>query len=98
MPETPDIPVVHNHEAHRFEMTVDDQSAFAAYRARDGAIVLTHTEVPRALQRRGIGGALARAALEYAQGAGLAVVPLCPFMARYIRRHPRYKALIGSSR
>ena len=91
-----DLPVVHNAEARHFEMTVDGQRAFAAYRSRDGTIVLTHTEVPLALEGRGIGGALARAALEYARDAGLAVVPLCPFMARYTR-HPQYQPLIRTS-
>ena len=90
-------PIVHSREAQRFEATVDGQRAFVAYRSHGETIVFTHTEVPPALEGRGIGSALAKAALEYARGAGLAVVPLCPFVASYIRRHPQYEPLIRST-
>ena len=98
MLQASDVSVVHNPEAQRFEATVDGQRAFAAYRLHSGTIVFTHTEVPLALKRRGIGSALARAALEYARGEGLDVVPVCPFIASYIRRHPQYQPLVRASR
>lgn len=98
MPEASDVAVLHNFDAQRFELTVESERAFAAYRLHDGAIVFTHTEVPPALEGRGIGSALARAALEYARAEGLAVVALCPFIAGYIRRHPQYQRLVRASR
>lgn len=82
------ISVVHNPEAQRFEATMDGQRAFAAYRLHGRTIVFTHTEVPQVLEGRGIGSALARAAFDYVRDAGLAPVPVCPFMASYMRRHP----------
>ena len=93
MSEASDVSVVHNFEAQRFELTDGGERAFAAYRLHDGTIVFTHTEVPPARKGRGIGSALARAALEYARAEGFAVVPLCPFMASYIRRHPQNQRL-----
>jgi predicted GNAT family acetyltransferase len=33
---------------------------------------------------------VAAAALDDARERGLEVVPLCPFIARYIQRHPEY--------
>ena len=95
--ESSDVPVVHNPEAQRFEVTVDGQRAFAAYRLHDGTIVFTHTEVPPALEGRGVGRALARTALEYARGAGLDVVPVCPFIASYIRRHRQHEPVVQRS-
>lgn len=95
--ESSDVPVVHKPEAQRFEVTVDGQHAFAAYRLHDGTIVFTHTEVPPALQGRGVGRALARTALEYARAAGLDVLPECPFIASYIRRHRQHKPLVRAS-
>lgn len=89
---------MHNPETQRFEATVDGQRAFAAYHLRGGTIVFMHTEVSRALEGRGIGSALARAALEYARNERLSVVPLSPFMASYIRRHPQYKPLTSAFR
>ena len=88
-------PVVDNPQAGRFELTVDGHTAFAAYRLAEGSIVFTHTEVPSALRGRGVGQALARGALEAARARGAAIVPLCPFIAGFIREHREYLALVG---
>lgn len=88
------VRVGNNAAACRFEAEVDGQVAVAEYRRDGAAVVFTHTSVPEALRGRGVGGRLARAALEAARAEGLAVVPLCPFFAGYIRRHPEYAALV----
>jgi predicted GNAT family acetyltransferase len=31
------------------------------------------------------------------RGKGLVVVPLCPFIARYIQQHPEYHDLVATS-
>jgi predicted GNAT family acetyltransferase len=86
--------VTDNRELHRYEAVVPGGTAFAAYRLKEGAIVFTHTEVPKEAEGRGVGDALARFALDDARKRGLKVVPLCPFIAAWIERHPEYKALI----
>lgn len=95
--ESTDVAVVHNLEAQRFEANVDGQRAFVAYRLHNGTIVFTHTEVPPALQGRGVGGALARTALQYARAAGLDVVPECPFITSYIRYHRQHRPHVRAS-
>ncbi len=57
-------------------------------------IVFTHTEVPEALEGHGIAAKLAHTALEHARAQRLTVVPLCPFVASYIRRHAEYQGLV----
>lgn len=57
-------------------------------------IIFTHTEVPKALEGTGLGSMLAKAALNYAKDHQLKVMPLCPFMAGYIKRHPEWKELL----
>ena len=69
----------------------------AAYRRRNGRIAFTHTEVDESCEGRGFGSLLAKAALEDARRTGLAVVPLCPFIAGYISRHPEFEELVASS-
>lgn len=54
---------------------------------KDGRIVLSHTEVPKAMEGQGVGSKLAKAAFAYAKENELKVMPLCPFMASYVRRH-----------
>lgn len=90
-----ELQVINNEEKKRFEVTVDGMTAVAEYiRAAKTRIVYTHTEVPDALEGNGIGSKLARAALEYARENDLKVIPLCPYIAAYIRKHPEYRPLL----
>ena len=74
-------------DRHRFEAKVDGKLAgFAQYIRRDDLIVLTHTEVDQEFEGRGIGGALARAALDDALARKLPVRLQCPFIADWITR------------
>ena len=86
--------VRNNEAAHRCEVGAGGQLAVSEYHRRDGTIVFTHTEVPLALEGKGIGNELAKAALDYARSEGLRVVPRCRFIAAYIKRHPQYQDLV----
>jgi predicted GNAT family acetyltransferase len=86
--------VVNNEAARQFEMTVDGHVAFLRYAKSGNRIELIHTEVPPALGGRGVGGTLAKAALDYAQQAGLRVIATCPFVRKYLERHAEYAALL----
>jgi hypothetical protein len=91
------LPVRHDPLAERFEIEVDGEIAFAAYR-RDGAtVVLTHTEVPPRAQGRGTAALLVRAALDWARSEGLHVRPLCSYVAAYMQRHPETQDLLAPS-
>ncbi len=57
-------------------------------------IFLTHTEVPPELEGKGIGSDLIRKTLEDVGLKGLTLIPLCPFVASYIKRHPEWKKLV----
>jgi uncharacterized protein len=84
--------VIEVHEVpdrQRYEATLDGTVAgFAMYRDIDGVRVFTHTEVLERFEGRGVGGALARAALDDVREAGRSLVPLCPFVRSYIDKHP----------
>jgi predicted GNAT family acetyltransferase len=81
-------PVRDNKEKSRFEMDADGHVAFADYRREGNAIEFRHTEVPKALEGRGLGSALVRGALALAKAEGLAITARCPFVKAYIERHP----------
>jgi len=55
-----------------------------------------HTEADPACEGRGFGSKLAAAALEDVRRKGLEVVPLCPFIARYMATHPEVHDLLAS--
>lgn len=88
------VAVNNNRQAQRYEIVVEGALAMIEYGLVDQSIVFTHTEVPRALEGRGIAQKMAQTALEDARAHQLLVVPLCPFVAKYIRRHPEYLDLV----
>jgi predicted GNAT family acetyltransferase len=82
-----------NPAASRFEAEVDGQLAVAEYRRHGGVIEMTHTEVPPALEGHGIAAALVAYALAQVRAQGLKVRPTCPYVARYMERHPETQDL-----
>jgi uncharacterized protein len=96
MPDAPpSFAIRDNIEKHRFEVDLGDGSfAFAEYTLPQGKIVFTHTEVPKAHEGQGIGSALIRFALQAARSRGLQVIPICPFFAAYIKKHPEEQDLL----
>jgi hypothetical protein len=83
-----------NTELHRFELDADGHVAFSNYSRANGILTIMHTEVPKALEGRGIGSTLIRGVLDAARREGLKVNPACPFAKAYIDRHPEYADLL----
>jgi uncharacterized protein len=83
-----DLKIDNNPLASRFEVAVNGGLAVLDYRIEGDTIFLLYVQVPRAEQGCGIAGKLSHAALEFARDSGLKVVPRCPFIATYVRRHP----------
>ncbi|MGE5163652.1 MAG: GNAT family N-acetyltransferase [Sphingobacteriales bacterium] len=82
-----------NTALHRFELDADGRVAFSNYKRGDGLLTILHTEVPKALEGRGIGSSLIRGVLDAARAEGLKVKPVCPFAKAYVDRHPEYADL-----
>jgi predicted GNAT family acetyltransferase len=86
--------VINNTTAGQFEIGTEAGLAVLTYAMRGDALDLTHTRVPREAAGNGYGAALVRAALEYARARGLKVIPTCPFVSAYLRRHTEYADLV----
>ena len=83
-----DAEVIDVPEKSRYELRLDGRLiGLAAYRRTNGRIAFTHTEVDPSCEGHGFGTRLVGEALADARGEGLEVVPLCPFVAHYIREH-----------
>jgi predicted GNAT family acetyltransferase len=94
----PDLEITDNALKHRFEADLGDGTfAIAEYELLPDRIVFTHTLVPPQHEGRGIGSALIRFALGKARERGLHVIPVCPFFAAYIRKHPEEQDLLTPS-
>jgi predicted GNAT family acetyltransferase len=83
------VEVRDNRDQARYEIwTGGRRAGFAQYRLDPGSITFVHTEIDPEHEGAGLGGRLARAALDDVRTRQLTIVPLCPFIAEYIRRHP----------
>jgi predicted GNAT family acetyltransferase len=85
----------HDPERRRFTLTVGDALAVLDYDRVDATTLdYRHTFVPVALRERGIASALTDYALRYARDENLRVIPSCPFVAAFVRRHPEHEPVL----
>lgn len=81
--------VSHDPDEARYELFVDDEPAgLIEYRDGDGVRDMFHTEVSSSFQGRGLAAVLATAAVADVRAQGLMLVPTCPYILRYLRKHP----------
>ena len=91
-----DYQLINNKEKKRYEFQIDEHIAVIEYiKSAKSEIFLTHTRVPSELEGKGIGSSLVLKVLQDIEKQGLHVVPLCPFVAAYIKRHPEWKKLVS---
>jgi predicted GNAT family acetyltransferase len=89
-----DISVVQNENANRYEVKVDGELAgFTEYVVEGDNYVFVHTEVDDAYAGQGLATRLATGALDDVIANGRTIVPVCPFIAKFVLRHKdTYKA------
>jgi uncharacterized protein len=91
-----ELVVQDNPQELRYEALQDGEPVgLIRYRVEPGVVVLVHTEVDEAVEGTGVGSRLVRGALDDIRARGLRLVPVCPFVAAYLRRHPEYADLVG---
>ena len=89
------IEILDNAEEQRFEAHLDGRLlGVAEYEADDDRIVFVHTEVLPDAEGMGVGSALARGALDATRSSGRRIVPECPFITSYVRRHHEWDDVI----
>lgn len=95
-----DLPPLHlsdHPERSRYEATLGDDPTLAAlldYTMLDGRIALLHTEVQEGFEGQGVGSRFARAVFADARERGLKVIPKCPFIVRWLERHPEQQDVL----
>jgi len=91
-----DLTIADNPDAHRFELRKGGVlAAYTEYNLLKGALMFTHTEVLPQFEGQGLGSKLAKWALDDVRGRGLRAIPVCPFIAGYIRKHTGYLDLVA---
>jgi predicted GNAT family acetyltransferase len=90
--QPPTDPIVERVDAkRRYEILVGGTRAgLTVYRDRGEQRVFVHTEVDDAFAGRGLAAQLVRHALTDVRLAGKRVVPVCPYVARFLHRHDEF--------
>jgi predicted GNAT family acetyltransferase len=93
--DTQQLQVNNNADASRFEIDLGGgKYAFIEYQHDGSAYIMHHTEVPSEFRGQGIAEKLAKGALEVVRAQGSRIVPLCPFVKKYLERHTEYDPLV----
>lgn len=92
-----DITFDHDEERETFEAIIGNERAVLEYRGnKEGKFFITHTEVPPALQGKGIAGILVKHVFDYIRENNMRMIPVCPYVKSYLKKHPEHMDLVAS--
>ncbi|MFG2881115.1 GNAT family N-acetyltransferase [Streptomyces sp. NPDC048297] len=85
-------PTVEHVEAeNHYAILVDGERAgLTAYRDRGDQRVFYHTEVDDAFAGQGLASVLVQEALTDVRAAGKRIVPVCPYVAKFLKKHDEF--------
>lgn len=87
--------IVNNEAERRYELKLAGRVlGVAEYRPAGTSLMFTHTEIEEGHEGQGLGSTLIQAALDDVRSRKKEVVPMCPFVAAFIREHPDYLDLV----
>lgn len=90
--------VVDRPDSGRYEILSDGEVAgYVTYDARADHIVLRHVEIDPAFEGRGMAFSLAKGVFDDLRAQGRKADPQCPYMARWIGKHPEYADVVVAS-
>jgi uncharacterized protein len=90
--ETP-VEVTDDAAEHRYEITYGGELAgVAVYVDRPEGRAFVHTEMTPELEGHGLASRLVRDALDAEVAAGRTVIAECPYVVRWLQRHPDHPA------
>jgi uncharacterized protein len=92
---TPDVTLRRNDAQQRYELLVGGKLAVQSfYQDLPGHIDFSHTETSPDFEGQGLGKVLAHFALDDVVAAGKRIIPHCPFIASYLRKHEGYEQCV----
>ena len=90
--------IINNKKNFHFEAPLPDgEVATLEYRWLRGSMVLMHTLVPVAARGKGVAAELVKYVLDYLKANNLKMIVYCPYVTKYLEKHPEYKDLIDES-
>lgn len=88
--------VVHAKDEQRYEIHVDGILAGFTEAKEDGdVVVFPHTEIFDQFEGQGLASELVTGALDDVRVRGKKIVARCPYVARFVQKHPDYADLLA---
>lgn len=95
--ENTEVAVARSTDRDRYDVTSAGAPAgFAEFVDRGEQRIFFHTEIGEEFGGRGLGGTLVGRALADTREAGLRIVPVCPFVAKYLKNHHEFDDLVDA--
>ncbi|MET3809975.1 GNAT family N-acetyltransferase [Arthrobacter sp. UYEF3] len=90
-----DVSTTRNDALHRYELHVGGELAVQVrYIDRPGHVDFIHTETAEKFTGKGLAGVLVHFALDDVVASGKRIIPDCPYVYRYLRKHDAYTQCI----
>lgn len=89
------IPLIKNEDKKRFEIEIDGHYAFIDYKEPGDKIALIHTETDPELKGKGAAAAVVEKTLHYLDDNKIVLLPFCPYVFAYIKKHPEWKRIVS---
>jgi predicted GNAT family acetyltransferase len=88
--------IIHNADEQRYEIAVDGILAGFTQAFENGDVVtFPHTEIFDQFEGQGLASELVTAALDDVRVRGKKVIATCPYVKRFIDKHPEYSDLLA---
>ncbi|SDL22759.1 GNAT family N-acetyltransferase [Siphonobacter aquaeclarae] len=88
------LALINNTDLRQFEMPVGSELARITYKQTPHRIYLLHTEVSEGLKGKGAATAIIEKTLRYIEDRQLKLVPICPMVVSYLKRHPEWNRVV----
>ncbi len=87
--------VINDKQGSRFVLSVEGNEVYVLYTEDKETVELYSTYTPPQLRGKGLASVVVKAALEYAKGKKLKVVPACWYVRKFIEENQEYQGLVN---
>jgi hypothetical protein len=88
------LPLVDEEESRQFVMVVKGHRVRMEYDRTPDRIFLTHLLVPSAIEGADVAAVLTEKVLAWVESKNMKLVPYCPYVKTYLRRHTVWQKLL----
>lgn len=88
------LALIDEEDSRQFVMVVDGHRARMEYDRTQDRIFLTHLLVPAAIEGHDVAAVLTEKVLNWVEARGMKVVPYCPYVKTFLRRHSAWQRLL----